>query len=89
MKDLIEYIIKSIVQKPKKVQVEEIPGEGFISIAINADDKDLGQIIGKKGKIIKALQSLAEVRGLKENKRCFLKIGSALEKERVSSTTIA
>ena len=54
MKDLIEYIVKSIVQRPSKVQVKKIPGEGFTSIEINADQKDLGLIIGKNGKIIKA-----------------------------------
>lgn len=87
MKDLVEYIVKSIVQNPDKVDVKEVSSEGFTSIKVSADEQDLGLIIGKKGKIIKALQSLTQIKGFKENQRYFIKVESALERERVLPAT--
>lgn len=80
MKDLIEYLVKSIVEKPDKVSIKEAPSQGFTSFEIQADEADLGQIIGKKGKIIKALQTLVQIRGSKENQRYFLKLAESKEK---------
>lgn len=74
MKDLLEYIIKSIVQKPDEVEIKEIPGQGFTTLKISANESDYGQIIGKRGKIIKALQALVQARSSKENKRYFVKV---------------
>jgi predicted RNA-binding protein YlqC (UPF0109 family) len=74
MKDLIDYLLKSIVKKPQEVVVREIPGEGLTTLEIKADKEDYGQIIGKKGRIIKALQTLVQIRGIKEGKRYFLKL---------------
>lgn len=79
MKDLTEYLVRSIVKKPDKVSITEIPAQGFISIEIHADQDDLGLIIGKKGKIIKALQTLVQIKSLQENKRCFLKVADSKE----------
>lgn len=79
MKDLTEYLVKSIVKKPNKVSIIEVPAQGFISIEIRADQDDLGLIIGKKGKIIKALQTLVQIKSLQENKRCFLKVADSEE----------
>jgi len=87
MKDLIEYIIKAIVQKPDQVQVKEIPGEGFISLEITADENDYGQIIGKNGKIIKALQILVQAKGRQHGERCFLKITDSKREGIVSSSS--
>jgi len=77
MKNLTEYLVKSIVEKPEKVVVEENATEKLSTIEISADEKDLGQIIGKKGKIIKALQALVQIKGAKQGKRCFLRINDS------------
>lgn len=77
MKDLVEFIIKSIVQKPDEVEIKEIPGQGFTTLEISANESDYGQIIGRKGKIIKALQTLAQATSFKENKRYFVKVESS------------
>jgi len=77
MKKLTEYLVKSIVKNPKKVVVEETATEELSTIEISADEKDLGQVIGKKGKIIKALQALVQIKGARQNKRCFLRINDS------------
>lgn len=80
---LIEFLVKSIVKKPDQVKLETIPDQDAITIKISADEQDLGQLIGKGGRVIKALQSLAQIRASQEGKRCFLKIADS--KERVAS----
>jgi len=77
MKKLTEYLVKSIVKNPKKVVVEETATEELSTIEISADEKDLGKVIGKKGKIIKALQALVQIKGTRQNKRCFLRINDS------------
>lgn len=86
MKDLIEFIVKSVVKKPKAVKIKQSPGEGFTALEISADKDDLGQIIGKKGRIIKALQALVQVRGVKENCRYFVRVSES-ERKGVAPTT--
>lgn len=76
MKNLIEFMIKSIVQTPDEVEIEEIPGQGFTTLKISANKGDYGQIIGKNGKIIKALLTLVQAGSFKENKRYFVNIES-------------
>jgi predicted RNA-binding protein YlqC (UPF0109 family) len=56
MKELLEFIIKSIVAKPAAIRIEEVPDQA--TFLIFADEQDKGLIIGKGGKIIKAIRTL-------------------------------
>lgn len=69
MKDLVEFMIKSIVDKPDKVAIDETEAEGIVTLTITVDQTDMGKVIGKGGKIIKSLRHLAYARAVKENKR--------------------
>ena len=70
MKDLLEYLVTSIVERPKEVKIEETSTpEGFVNLQITVDQEDMGMVIGKGGRIIRALRNLVRVRAIKEGKR--------------------
>ncbi|MGL4348008.1 MAG: KH domain-containing protein [Chlamydiales bacterium] len=59
MKEFFEYIIKNIVDHPDEVKVQIIEGNVRTIIEISVGEKDIGQVVGKKGKTIDALRSLS------------------------------
>jgi uncharacterized protein len=70
MKDTLIYLLKKIVDHPDDVQVEETQEEGDNSkliLTIHANPEDLGKIIGKSGRIIKALRDLIKLMATKQN----------------------
>ena len=70
MKNLLQYIIENIVQNPKAVTIEEEKApSGLVIFHLSVDPSDMGRIIGKEGKIIKAIRNVMKIRGLKENLR--------------------
>lgn len=77
MKSLLEYLVKSIVDNPKQVKVEEEKGEGFVSLKLSVAQEDMGKVIGKKGKIIKALRTLLKVPAIKQNLRVNVELQEA------------
>ena len=70
MKDLLEYLVKNIVAQPEAVKIEatETP-EGFVNLKLSVAPEDMGMVIGKGGRIIRALRNLVRVKAIKENKR--------------------
>ena len=77
MKDLVEYLIKSLVSKPKKVKVNrETEGE-IINFKVEVDEEDMGMIIGRQGKIIKSIRALVRTRALVEKKKIQLSLDEA------------
>lgn len=77
MKVLLEYLVKSIVDEPNQVQVEEEKGEGFVNLKLSVAKEDMGKVIGKKGKIIKAIRTLLKVPAVKQNLRINLDLEEA------------
>lgn len=74
MKKLLEFSIKSIVEKPKKVKIEETKKEGFSEYLINVHPDDLKIVIGKNGQTIRALRALAKTKAIKQGKRVNVKL---------------
>lgn len=70
MQDLLDYLVKSIVDLPDKASVEESTDQaGFSVLSISVDPSDMGKVIGKGGKIIKSLRDLVRVLAVKQNRR--------------------
>jgi len=70
MKQLVEYILTNITQKPEKVQVTEtIDDNGLHLINISVDPEDMGRVIGKSGKVIHAIRNLVRVAAIQKNLR--------------------
>ena len=74
MKDLVEYIAKSIVNEPDAVKVDEETNEEGITLKLCVADDDKGRIIGKQGQIAQAMRTLLRVKAAKAATRVRLEI---------------
>lgn len=74
MKKTLEYIVSLIVSDPKKVKITENEENGVLNFAIEVGESDIGKIIGKKGKVIRAIRSVMTIPAIKENKRINISI---------------
>lgn len=74
MKALLEYLVKSIVEKPKKVAIKESQQEGLNEYSIKVDPEDIKIVIGKNGQTIRALRILAKTKAIKQGKRINLQL---------------
>jgi predicted RNA-binding protein YlqC (UPF0109 family) len=74
MKELIEYLAKSLVDHPENVVVHEVPGEQTTVYELRVADGELGMIIGKQGRTIQAIRVIVMAAASKENKRVVLEI---------------
>ncbi len=70
MKDFLDFLIKNVVDKADEAEVlESQDPTGGVVLSIHVDPSDMGKVIGKNGRIIKALRDLVRVLAVKENKR--------------------
>jgi len=74
MKDLVEYIAKSIVNAPDDVVVTEEESEQGITLKLQVADDDKGRVIGKQGRIAEAMRTLVRVKAAKNGTRAMLEI---------------
>lgn len=74
MKELLEVIAKSLVDSPEMVTVNEIVGEQSIILELKVDPDDMGKVIGKQGRIAKAIRTVVRAAAIKENKRVIVEI---------------
>ncbi|NJL92569.1 MAG: KH domain-containing protein [Anaerolineae bacterium] len=74
MKELVEYIAKSLVDDPDAVEVNEIPGTTSVIIELRVAPDDMGRVIGKDGRVANAIRILLRVLASKEGKRVTLEI---------------
>ncbi|MFI3271715.1 MAG: KH domain-containing protein [Pseudomonadota bacterium] len=74
MKELIEYIAKSLVDKPEQVLVAEVEGEQTSVLELKVAKEDLGKVIGKQGRTARAMRTLLSAASTKAKKRSVLEI---------------
>ncbi len=74
MKELVEYIAKSIVNSPADVVVTEEQNEQGITLKLQVADDDKGRVIGKQGRIAEAMRTLVRVKAAKAGTRATLEI---------------
>ena len=74
MKELIEYIAKSIVNAPDKVVVTEETNEQGTVLKLQVADEDKGRVIGKQGRIAEAMRTLIRVKAAKAGTKATLEI---------------
>ena len=76
-KALVEYVAKSLAEKPDEVVVEAIErGGGTIAIKVKLADGDVGRFIGKAGRNIEAVRTLVRVASLRDRKRVFVDLAT-------------
>ncbi|MDE3266988.1 MAG: KH domain-containing protein [Chloroflexota bacterium] len=75
MKELIEYIAKSLASNPDQVKVtEESNEEGQVLLKLEVAEEDKGKIIGRQGRVAEAMRVLLRVRAVKDDTRANLEI---------------
>ena len=74
MKELIEYLAKRLVDRPEEVEVREVTGETTTICELKVGDGELGKVIGKQGRTIRAIRTILSGVATKEGKRVVLEL---------------
>jgi predicted RNA-binding protein YlqC (UPF0109 family) len=74
MKELVEFMAKSLVDNPALVIVKEVEEEQSIVLKLTVAPEDMGKIIGKQGRIAKAIRTVIKAVAVKQNKRVIVEI---------------
>ncbi|MFZ1701444.1 MAG: KH domain-containing protein [Pyrinomonadaceae bacterium] len=72
MKEAVEKIVKSLVGEPDAVEVDEVDDGRTVRIEVRCADSDMGRVIGREGRTVKAIRSILFVAGQKSGKRFHL-----------------
>lgn len=74
MKELLELIAKSLVDYPDEVFVNEVEGDKSLLLELRVAKDDMGKVIGRQGRIAKAIRTVVKAAAVKENKRVVVEI---------------
>lgn len=74
LKDLVDFMARSLVDDPDRVQVNEIAGEQTTVVELTVAKEDLGKVIGKQGRTAKSMRTILNAASTKLNKRSVLEI---------------
>jgi len=74
MKDLIEFIAKSLVDHPEEVKVKQSGGGARTRIELSVNKDDMGRVIGKSGKVANSIRILLKVAAEREGKQAILDV---------------
>ena len=73
-KELVEYMVKSLVDNPGEVAIREIEGEKSTILELRVMKEDIGKVIGKHGRIARAIRTIINASATKSGKRIVLEI---------------
>ena len=74
MKELVEFIARSLVDRPEEVQVNEVDGEQVTVLELKVAREDLGKVIGRQGRTARAMRTILGAASIRANKRAVLEI---------------
>jgi predicted RNA-binding protein YlqC (UPF0109 family) len=74
MKELVEYMARSLVNNPDQVEVIEVNGTRSVILELRVAQEDMGRVIGKGGRVANAMRTLLRVAAAKQGKRAILEI---------------
>ena len=74
MRELVEYIAKSLATKPEEVKVTQVEEDGRVILRLEVAEEDKGKIIGREGRVAQAMRVLLRVAAVKEGTRAILEI---------------
>jgi len=72
--DLVAFLAKKIVDDPEAVRVEEIDADGDLVIRLHVAEPDRGKVIGRRGRMVQSLRTLARAAGARSDRRVLLEI---------------
>ncbi len=74
MKELLEVIARNLVDNPEQVTVSEVKGDRSIILELKVAPEDMGKVIGKQGRIAKAIRTVVKAAAVHEDKRIVVEI---------------
>ena len=74
MQELVEYLAKGLVDKPDEVRVERVEKDGTVVLELRVAPDDVGKVIGRQGRIARALRTIVRAAGARSNERAMLEI---------------
>lgn len=74
MKELVEVIVKSLVDYPDEVQVTETENDKAVVLELKVAQSDMGKVIGKQGRIAKAIRTVVKAAASKEDRKVIVEI---------------
>ncbi len=74
MKDLLEILAKNLVDNPEQVSVSEVDEDGVVTLELSVAESDMGKVIGKQGRIAKAIRTVVKAAAVHEDKKVIVKI---------------
>ena len=75
MKDIVEYIVKSLVKEKDQVSLRESEENGETVIYVSVAEDDIGRVIGRKGKIASSIRAIIKSISSRQNKKVYVKFG--------------
>jgi predicted RNA-binding protein YlqC (UPF0109 family) len=81
MKDILLNIVTAIVDNSKAVQIKEEEIEGVDNFIITVAPEDMGKIIGKQGKVIRAIRNVMKIPAIKQEKRIYITLAEVPQTE--------
>jgi uncharacterized protein len=76
VEELVEYLAKGLVDNPDEVRVDRVERDGIIVLELRVAPDDVGKVIGRQGRIARALRTLVRASGARSNERALLEIVS-------------
>ena len=74
MKKALSYIVSAIVDDPKQVVITEEETDGVVNFTVTVAKEDMGKIIGKNGKVIKAIRNVVKIPAIKQEKKIYISL---------------
>jgi uncharacterized protein len=74
MRDLVEFLTRTLVEDPDAVSVEEVDENGDIVLEVSVAEEDLGRVIGRGGRVANALRTIAKASGARDDTRVMVEI---------------
>lgn len=74
MKELLEYLARALVDEPDAVNVTVVEGERSLILQLHVAEDDIGKVVGKQGRIAKALRTILKAAAVKEGKKAIVEI---------------
>lgn len=74
MRELVELMVKSLVDEPEMARVNEVAGESIVVYEVSVAEEDLGKVIGKGGRIANAMRTIVKAAATKADRKATVEI---------------
>ncbi len=74
LRSFVEYLVKSLVDEPDTVQINEVTAEHSTTYEVHVSPNDLGKVIGKQGRIANALRTVTKAAAMKHKRKVYVEI---------------